>query len=281
MRNRLLGAFATLLMLPSQQNVRCAIISDFVPLGTATPISANNGANSSAAVLSDLNPAAGNGASQATVSRTFTDNATFGSFVIDFTIAASQSGVPADIGVDFGTSNGGIGVGTDRNISPPHQGLEFEISGIDLSSLNPGFSVLGYGFESVRIVAANAPNDAGGVTWDDGLTGGSLGNVVGQSAGFEDINDGLGIEEPFIFEDPPDNFGMYTWDFSQDDTNGSGAVTNRVYVENISNADSWWLNRINLLADVSAVPEPSTFVTLSGLLGVGAVFAWRRRRQSP
>ena len=89
--------FLTFSIVGSQQNANGDIISDFVTLGTGTPISANSGSNPNAATLNDLT--GGNEASSATLSRTF--NGIFGSFVIDLRINAFQFGDPANIGVDF------------------------------------------------------------------------------------------------------------------------------------------------------------------------------------
>ena len=248
---------------------RAGVISDKITLGPGTAIYDNNGSNPSAATLGDLT--GGDEASSATIRRTFTDNGTYGSFAIEFTIAAAFTTIPltsANIGVDFGTLNNGIGVTgdgtgieTSRNLDP-NERLEFEISGIDTTLLNANYVVSGYGIESLRFTAAGHGDDAGVVTWDTGLTGGSLGNVVSSTdagfvdgVGFIDIDDGAGNEQPFIFAD---GLGSFTWDFNQDDTNGSGAVTNRVFVVNSGNLQPWRLNRINLSAEVTAVPEPSS-----------------------
>jgi hypothetical protein len=271
MRNLVLCACFTVFSFALQHNATGDVVSDFVTLRSGTAISGNNGSNPNAATLSDLT--GGDEASQATVSRTFTNNSTFGSFVIDFTISAFQTNFdPLNIGVNFETPNNGIGVGENRNLGPGEL-LDFELLGIDTSSLNSGYSVTGYGIESVRFAAANATLDEGVVMWFEGITGGSLGNVTPDTAvGFQDMNDGSGGEEAYVFEN---GSGLFTWDFSQDDTNGSGAVVDRFYVSNISNANLYYLNRINLVAEVQAVPEPSG-LGLAFLSSLG-ILSYRRR----
>ena len=50
------------------------------------------------------------------------------------------------------------------------------------------------------------------------------------------MNDGNGDDQPYISSDCS---GSFSWNFSQNDSNGSGAVTNRASVVKNANAAEW------------------------------------------